>query len=87
MPTGRLEQSGLNRAWTETSAALLNGWELRGRVLGPRVADPAIDGAHWVAWTRAKDDSKDAELPLAEGGGETRQTLNDLAKRLRELRR
>ena len=54
MPSDRLEQSGLNRAWTAASAALPNGWELRGLVIGPRFADPAIEGPNWVAWALAK---------------------------------
>lgn len=79
--------AGLSKAWTEAEASLPLGWELRGLVLGPRIADPAIDGAHWVAWARAKDESKDAALPPAEGSGDSPdQALNDLAKRLRALR-
>jgi hypothetical protein len=78
----------MSKAWTAAEASLPNGWELRGLVLGPRVADPAIDGAHWVAWARAKEDSKDASLPPAEGSGESPdQALNDLAERLRKLRK
>lgn len=78
--------AGLSKAWTEASGALPLGWELRGLVLGPRVADPAIDGPHWVAWARAKEGSKDEELPPAEGSGDTpHQALNDLAKRLRDM--
>lgn len=77
--------AGLAKAWV-AEAALPLEWELRGLVRGPRVADPAIDEAHWVAWARAKEDSKDGALPPMEGSGETpHQALNDLAKRLREL--
>lgn len=79
--------ANLSKAWTKAEAALPRGWELRGIVLGPRVADPAIDGAHWVAWARAKEGPKDEALPPAEGSGDTpHQALNDLAKRLREMR-
>ncbi len=79
--------AGLSKAWVEAEAALPFEWELRGVVLGPRLADPAIDGPHWVAWARAKEGSKAEALPPVEGSGETAyQALNDLAKRLRELR-
>ncbi len=62
-------------------------WELRGVVLGPRLADPEVDGHRWVAWARAKNGSKAEGLPPVEGSGETaHQALNDLAKRLREVR-
>lgn len=81
------DSAGISRAWAVADRALPSGWELRGLVLGPRVADPAIDGAHWVAWARARDDSKDAALPPAEGSGDTPdQALTDLAERLRALR-
>jgi hypothetical protein len=81
-------QAGMSKAWAAAEASLPRGWELRGLVLGPRVADPAIDGAHWVAWARAKEDSQDAALPPAEGSGDTPdQALNDLARRLRQLRK
>jgi hypothetical protein len=33
--------AGLSKAWTAACAALPLGWELRGLVLGPRVADHA----------------------------------------------
>lgn len=80
--------AGLTKGWTATEAALPLGWELRGLVLGPRVADPAIDGARWVAWARAKEGSRDEAMPPAEGSGDTpHQVLNDLAKRLQELRK
>ena len=80
--------ASLARAWTEAEAALPRGWELRGLVLGPRVADPAVDGPHRVAWPRAKDGSKDEALPPAEGSGDTpHEALIDLAKRLRELKK
>jgi hypothetical protein len=79
--------AGISKAWIEAEAALPIAWELRGVVLGPRVADPVIDDAHWVAWARAKEGSKDETLPPAEGSGESPdQALNDLARRLRELR-
>lgn len=83
----RLEQAGLNRAWIEADAALPLEWEIRGLVLGPRVADPAIDDARWVAWARPRDESKAEALPQVEGSGETpHQALNNLAKRARERR-
>lgn len=49
---------GISKAWMEAQAALPVEWELPGLVLRPRVADPAIDGPHWVAWARAKEGSK-----------------------------
>jgi hypothetical protein len=55
----RLEKFGINRAWIEADAAMPLEWELRGLVLGPRVADPAIQDAQWVAWARPKEGSKD----------------------------
>ena len=77
----------LSKAWIEAEAALPRGWQLRGLVLGPRVADPAIDGPHWVAWARAKEGSKDEALPPAEGSGDApHQALIDLMRRLREVR-
>ena len=83
-----LPRASLAKAWTEAEAALPKGWELRGLVLGPRVADPAVDGPHWVARARAKDGSKDEALPPAEGSGESPlKALIDLAKRLRELKK
>ena len=79
--------TNLSKAWAAAESALPRGWELRGLVLGPRVADPAIDGPHWVAWARAKDGSKDEALPPAEGSGATpAEALTDLAKRLRGMR-
>jgi hypothetical protein len=88
MPSERLEQAGLNRSWIEAEAALQLEWEIRGLVLGPRLADPAIDGARWVAWARPKGGSKAEELPPVEGSGESpHQALNNLAKRLREMRK
>lgn len=83
----RLEQAGLNKAWIEAEAALPREWELRGLVLGPRLADPEIDGPHWVAWARANVGSKDEGSPPVEGKGESpHQALNNLAKQLREMR-
>jgi hypothetical protein len=80
--------AGITKAWIEAEAALPREWELRGLVLGPRVADPAIDGPHWVAWARAKEGSRGEGLPPAEGSGDSPyQALNDLARRLREMRR
>jgi len=82
------DSAAISKAWAAAERALPGGWELRGLVLGPRVADPAIDGAHWVAWARAADDSKDAALPPAEGSGDTPgEALTDLARRLGELGR
>jgi hypothetical protein len=84
----RLERFGINRAWIEADAAMPLEWELRGLVLGPRLTDPAIDGGQWVAWARPKEGSKDASLPSVEGSGDApHQALNNLAKRLREMRR
>ena len=79
--------AGMSKAWVEAEAALPREWELGGVVLGPREADPAIDGRHWVAWARAKEGSKGESLPPAEGSGESAyQALNALARVLREMR-
>lgn len=80
--------AGISKAWIEAEAALPREWELRGLVLGPRVADPAIDGPRWVAWARAKEGSQDEALPPAEGSGDSpHRALNALARVLREMRR
>jgi hypothetical protein len=41
---------GLTECWRETAAAKQSNWQLRGLVLGPREANPAIHGAVWYAW-------------------------------------
>ena len=66
--------------WTSASAMLPQGWELQGVVKGPRVADPAIQGATWTAWA-AGDDER------VEGHGDTAEdAMADLANNLRAIR-
>lgn len=48
----------LTAAWTAAEAALPDGWLLKGVVLGPRVADPAIGDAQWVAWARSSENGE-----------------------------
>ncbi len=87
MPSERLEQAGLNRARIEAEAAMPLEWEIAGLVLGPRLAEPEIDGRRWGAWARPKEGSKAEALPPVRGSGESvHQALNNLAKQLREMR-
>jgi hypothetical protein len=86
----RLEQSGLDRAWNEASAALPRGWELRGVAKGPREMDPRIRDDSWVAWARPdREEGHRADLPpIVEGKGESAdQALRALARELRKVPR
>jgi hypothetical protein len=90
MSADRLEQSGLDRAWNEASAALPRGWELRGVARGPREMDPRIRNDSWVAWARPnREEEHRADLPpIVEGKGESAdQALRGLARELRNVRR
>jgi hypothetical protein len=72
--------AGMTKYWTQASAYLPNGWELRGVVKGPRQADPAIHGATWTAW--ATGDGQ-----RAEGHGDTAEgAMADLANQLLHIR-
>jgi hypothetical protein len=73
--------AGLTKSWTDASAMLLLGWELRGVAKGPRTADPIIDGDGWTAWAAGDGRSVEGHGATAEGA------MADLANRLRAIRR
>lgn len=76
----RMAPPGLGQAWRRATRHLPPNWRICGVVVGPRSADPAIEGEHWVAWARGPQE----EQPV-EGSGELpEQAMLDLAHRLRD---
>jgi hypothetical protein len=76
-----MASKGLTECWREAMAAKPSGWELRGLVLGPREADPVIQGRSWFAWAVGPDGRR------ASGKGESPEdALLALTVQLRELR-
>jgi hypothetical protein len=72
--------AGMPKYWTQASAQLPHGWELRGVVKGPRQAEPTIHGSTWTAW--ATGDGQ-----RVEGHGDTaEEAMADLANQLRAIR-
>jgi len=74
--------AGMSKYWTEASAMLPkgSGWEVRGVVKGPRLADPAIHGETWTAWATGQGQR-------VEGHGDTaEEAVKDLANQLPRIR-
>ena len=72
--------AGMSKYWTQASALLLNGWEIRGVVKGPRQADPTINGSTWTAWAAGGGQR-------VEGHGDTaEEAMADRANQLRAIR-
>jgi hypothetical protein len=82
MPVDRLERSGLNRPWTEASAALPLGWHLDGRTCASTGLTPEQRSDRW----RACAVGPEGEKIQAEGDGPI-AALHALARELRPLRR
>jgi hypothetical protein len=78
VPTDRLEQSGLNRAWIDAAAALPLEW----RIQGVACASTGLDGSErWRAWAtgpKGKMIEGEGVNPIA--------ALYALARELRPLR-
>ena len=72
---------GLTECWREAEAAKPSTWKVRGVALGPREADPAIDGATWVAWATGPKDKR-----LHGAGDSPQDALVQLALGLREVK-
>ncbi len=78
MPRGRLEQSGLNRAWIQAEASLPIGWRLSGMV---------SDGEAWRAWAEPGPHAGDPDATPIEGHGPARApALQSLARNARIAR-
>jgi hypothetical protein len=77
----RLEQSGLNRAWIEASAALPLEWRLEGLTCASTGLAPEQRSDRWRAWAAGPDGQTiegEGEGPIA--------ALSALARELRPLR-
>ncbi len=78
MPRGRLEQSGLNRAWIQAEASLPIGWRLSGMV---------SEGEAWRAWAEPGPHAGDPDATPIEGHGPARApALQSLARNARIAR-
>jgi len=75
-----MASKGLTKCWREAMAAKPSDWELRGVVLGPREADPAIRGPRWAAWAVGPNGER-----LQAEADSPHDALTTLALRLREL--
>ena len=81
MPTDRLEQSGLNRAWIDAAAALPLEWRIEGVVCTSTGLRPEQRSDRWRAWATGPD----GQTIEGEGDGPI-AALNALALALRPLR-
>jgi hypothetical protein len=81
MPTERLEQSGLNRAWIAASAALPLEWRLEGVVCTSTGLRPEERSDRWRAWAAGPNGQ------TTEGEGDNPiSALHALARELRPRR-
>jgi hypothetical protein len=81
MPTDRLEQSGLNRAWIDAAAALPLEWRIEGVACTSTGLRPEQRSDRWRAWATGPN----GEKIEAEGDGPI-AALHALARELRPLR-
>ena len=77
-----MASKGLTECWREAEAAKPSTWKVRGVALGPREADPAIEGETWVAWATGPKDKR-----LQGSGASPQDALVQLALSLREVKR
>jgi hypothetical protein len=68
MPTDRLEQSGLNRAWIDAAAALPLEWRIEGVVCTSTGLRPEERSDRWRAWASGPNGQSiegEADGPIA----------------------